>query len=590
MFFMSNQTKNIQASPNSRREYMEIFYYKNKLRYILAIVTLIILCLMELFVANIMQLLTDVAVEKNMEKLVLFILLSILYIIVLSIMQTVHIKTKFSFVKKAMYQYKKKTFSKISEKNVSSFHKENTGSYISSLTNDVNSIETNYLFSNLDIIKNILLVIGALFMMFYYDWTFTIVVVISSFFPLIVSTLLGNRIIEKEKIVSNQNEIFVSLVKDLLSGFSVIKGFRAEREVTAIFLEKTKELEDAKYKRRMVASIVGIIATILSFIAEIIVFIYGAWLAINGNISVGVMIAFIQLMNYIIGPVSQLPTLISNRKSALALMDKFILLSSYNQIKEGKYEIEKVEQDIVFDHVQFGYSDEDVLKDINVRFEKGNSYAIVGSSGSGKSTLLNMILGSFDNYRGKISIDNIDLKDIKRSSLYNVVSMVQQNVFIFNDSIIDNITMFKDFEQSKIMDAILQSGLKELVKEKGDHYLCGENGVNLSGGEKQRISIARGLLKGASVLLLDEATSALDTTIAKNIENAILDIDGVTRIVVTHRLDKELLRRYNKIIVMRNGRIEEIGNLKELLERKSYFYELLDITNEEDSSITKINE
>lgn len=178
-----------------------------------------------------------------------------------------------------------------------------------------------------------------------------------------------------------------------------------------------------------------------------------------------------------------------------------------------------MEKAIVFDHVQFGYSNEDVLKNINVTFEKGKSYAIVGSSGSGKSTLLNMILGTFDNYNGKISIDNIDLKDMKRSSLYNVVSMVQQNVFIFNNSIIDNITMFKEFEQFRIINAMEQSGLKELVQKKGDHYLCGENGINLSGGEKQRISLARCLLKGASVLLLGEATSALDAVTAKNIEN-----------------------------------------------------------------------
>ncbi len=582
---MNQNKNNVVVSKSELKEYFKVFYQGNKIRYFITIIVLVLFCLMQIFVANIMQLLTDVAVTRDMEKLISFILLSIIYILLLATIQTVNMKVKYPFLKKAMNEYKKKAFVNITKKNVSCFNMENTGSYISVLTNDANSIEENYLYANLDIIKNIVLATGALSMMFYYNWSLTLVVLISSFIPLIVSTTLGSSVVDKEKMVSNQNESFVALTKDLLSGFSVIKGFSAEQEITNLFINSSAKLEDSKCKRRTASAMVGIVATVLSFIAEISVFIYGAWLVIDGKISVGVMIAFVQLMNYIVEPISQLPTLIANRKSAIALIEKFILLTNRNQIIDGTKEVKKIEKGIIFENVRFAYSDEEVLKNINFSFEKGKSYAIVGSSGSGKSTLLNMILGSYDSYDGQIRIDDIELKDMKRNSLYNLVSMIQQNVFIFNNSIEDNITMFKKFDKQKIANVIEQSGLIEVMKEKGDNYLCGENGINLSGGEKQRISIARSLLKDTSVLLMDEGTSSLDAMTAKNVENAILDINEVTRIVVTHRLDEELLRRYDNVIVMRNGKIEEVGIFDELLAKRGYFFELYDIVNNSSSSI-----
>ena len=169
------------------------------------------------------------------------------------------------------------------------------------------------------------------------------------------------------------------------------------------------------------------------------------------------------------------------------------------------------------------------------------------------------------------------MKDISLDSLYDVVSVIQQNVFLFNKSIKDNITMFKEFNIDKVERAINISGLLNLISEKGLDYKCGEEGANLSGGEKQRISIARCLLRETPILLMDEATAALDNQTSFQIENDILSISGLTRIIITHKLEETLLDKYDEIVVLKEGQVEEKGTFKELMELRGYFYSLYNV-------------
>jgi ABC-type multidrug transport system fused ATPase/permease subunit len=187
-------------------------------------------------------------------------------------------------------------------------------------------------------------------------------------------------------------------------------------------------------------------------------------------------------------------------------------------------------------------------------------------------------MASHCGYTGSICYDEADLRQISSESLYEMVSVVQQNVFIFNASIRDNITMFSEFPSEEVDRAIALSGLSQLIAERGKDYLCGENGSGLSGGEKQRISIARSLLKKSQVLLIDEATAALDTQTAFHIFNAVLDLKSLTRIVVTHALDENLLKRYDCVLALKNGRIAESGSFDALMEQKGYFYSLYTVS------------
>ncbi len=262
-----------------------------------------------------------------------------------------------------------------------------------------------------------------------------------------------------------------------------------------------------------------------------------------------------------------------------ALIAKLAESLASNVRENGEIEKRELQKKITVKDLTFAYEDEkNVLNHVNFIFEAGKSYCLVGASGSGKSTLLNLLMASHHNYSGSIHYDEAELKSVQSEALYDMISVIQQNVFIFNASIRDNITMFSDFPREAVDKAIEMSGLTQLIRERGEDYLCGENGCGLSGGEKQRISIARSLLKQSHVLLVDEATAALDQKTAFQVANAILNLEGLTRIVVTHTLEETLLQRYDCILSLKNGCIAESGTFRELMERKGYFYSLYTVS------------
>lgn len=257
----------------------------------------------------------------------------------------------------------------------------------------------------------------------------------------------------------------------------------------------------------------------------------------------------------------------------------FPVIKSFRAEKEAIESFQKenrlLEEGIRVENLSYAYEeDKPVLQSVSQNFEAGKSYAIVGASGSGKSTLLSLLMGSSDAYEGSIFFDGKELKQMQSDSLYELMTMVRQSVFIFNDTIRNNITMLREFPDTQVESVIRQSGLAALIADKGEDYVCGENGNGLSGGEKQRISIARALLRGAPVMLVDEATAALDAATAYEVTSAILAIEAFTRIVVTHRLEEALLKRYDEILVMKSGKICEKGSFAELMAQKGLFYSL----------------
>lgn len=516
---------------------------------------------------------TSVTLKNMAEISILFVLLCIFLGLLDYIAQP-------RYLKRAITQYKNFAFKKLTEKNISSFKDENCATYISTLSNDINNIETNYLSQQLTMITKIITFIGAIAMMLYYSPLLTLITAIITTLPLIASILTGNRLQVIEGKVSDKYKEYTSALADCLNGFTVVKSFKAEKEVANLFERDNKQLEDEKYKCRRIESMIHLIGSTTGIVAQLGVFLIGTYLSTNNqSLTGGTVILFVNLMNFVIDPIAQLPGLLSQRKASLALIDKLADSLNKNSEVSGDKVITQLDEGIKLDDVSFGYeSNKDVLHNISFNFEKGKSYAIVGSSGSGKSTLLNLLTGINSNYYGRIMFDNIEMKEISPKSLYDIVGLIQQNVFVFNASIIDNITMFRDFSTEDVDDAIKKSRLNELIETKTKQYLCGENGKNLSGGEKQRISVARSLLKNSSVLLADEITSALDKDTAYHVTKDILSLKGITRIIVTHALDEEVLKDFDKIIVMKNGTIVEADSFDNLMNEKGYFSALYTVS------------
>lgn len=483
------------------------------------------------------------------------------------------------FIERAMRQYKDFAFQKLTEKSISSFRDESTAAYLSALTNDASSIETDYLAQQLSLITKAVTFLGALSLMLWYSPLMSLIAVGLTALPLIASLLTGNKLEATERRVSDRSKDFTAALGDCLSGFSVVKSFKAEKEIFRLFAANNKALEREKFSKRRIKIIVGMIGAVTGIFAQLGVFLIGAYLSLSGHgLTPGVVIMFVNLMNFMIQPIAELPGLLASRRAALGLIGKLASALEKNPTPAGNVEISRLENGIRLENVSFSYDGaQNTLHDISVVFEAGKAYAIVGGSGSGKSTLLNLLMAASVNYSGKILLDDTELRNVAPEALYELFSVIQQNVFVFNASIRDNVTMFRGFGQTELDEAIAHAHLNGLLAERGENYLCGENGNGLSGGEKQRIAIARSLLKKSSVLLADEVTAALDAQTAHQVSSDILDLSGITRIVVTHTLEESLLRRYDSIIVLKNGRVVEIGSFAELMDKKEYFYALFTV-------------
>lgn len=570
-----------KQNKKKNREFIHQLYYKNRINFIVTIILTIAMSSLNLMISWLIQQIMDCTANQDMQALVRSAWIVIIVVVIYTIANVMYRAVYPRFLQRAMQQYRDYAFSRLTQKSLRSFSKEGTALYVSALTNDCTSIENNYLAATFTLIELLFCFLGALIMMLYYSPVMLVLAVALSFLPVAVSMTAGNRLTEQEKEISKKNERFVSIVNELLSGFPVIKSFRAEAQASRLFSQRNEQAEEAKKNKRRTEQLISLLANDAGIIAQMGIFLAGAWLAIsNKGVTAGVVIVFVQLMNYILNPISQVPLLWSNRKAAIALMEKLSDALSENVREEGREKLNVFSEKIEVKDLTYGYEPESpVLKDLDVQFDAGKSYAIVGGSGSGKSTLLNLLMGSSSNYQGEICIDSVSIKNIESESLYQLMTSVQQNVFVFNDTIRNNVTMFHEFSDKEVTLALERSGLSEFIEKRGEDFVCGENGANLSGGERQRISIARALLRKSPILLVDEATAALDAATARAVSFSILNLVGMTRIVVTHRLEEAILRRYDKILVMKNGTICEQGNFDTLMQQKGQFYSLFQIAH-----------
>ncbi len=556
------------------------FFYKNIPNFCLAVFAALAAGSLNLILSWIIQQLMDTAAGKSGAlSFRTLLLISAGFVLLCAGLSLLNYASQPRFLERAMRQYKDFAFKKLIGKSISSFRDESAAGYLSALTNDAASIETNYLAQMLAMITKAVTFVGALLLMCRYSLLMTAIAAGLTVLPMIASLLTGNRLQAVESRVSERNGEFTAALSDCLAGFTVVKNFRAEREIFRLFAQSNKALEHEKFTGRRIKTLVGMIGAVTGIFAQLGVFIAGVYLSMKGgSMTPGAVVLFVNLMNFIISPIAELPGLLACRKAALGLVDKLAAALERSSSREGSETLNKLENGIRLENVSFAYEPgKTVLHGINAEFEAGRAYALVGGSGSGKSTLLNLLMAAETNYSGHILADGIELSDISTESLYGTMAAIQQNVFVFNASIKDNVSMFRDFPKTEMDEAIARAHLGALIRERGEDYLCGENGSGLSGGEKQRISIARSLLKKSSVLLADEVTAALDAQTAHRVSSDILDLQGITRIVVTHTLEESLLRRYDKIFVLRGGRIEEAGSFADLMANKGYFYALFTV-------------
>lgn len=556
------------------------FYNKNKFNLVMTLILQVIVAIINISLAYFVMTLIDAMETRNMTTFITSMKLMVVILTSFLISSFLMKFFKNIYIRKALSQFKNYVFERILDKSIGEFSSGSSGKFISAFSNDINQIENNYLNGNVMIFYYIVMLLITLMAMAWVNLTIMICVVIACSIPISISCIFGEKLVAKEKTTSDENASFVDQIKDLLNGFFVIKSFKAEKEVLTLFGSQNITLEETKRGRRDATDTMLIAGQASSFLVICVIFVLGIYFTFNGIMSIASVVACVQLSNYILDPIKQLVSLMSNRKASLSLIEKIGEAINIKEVPDERIRLDSIERNITLKDVCLEFDNgKVVLNNINISFEKGKKYAIVGQSGCGKSTLLRLLLGYFNNYEGKIYFDEKELDTINLDSLYDIVSVIQQNVFLFDRNIEDNITMFKKFEESKMERAINLAGLNNFIKEKGPNYRCGESGSNLSGGEKQRISIARCLIRETPVLLMDEATAALDNATAFQVENEILKLDTLTRIIVTHKLEQKLLERYDKIIVLKDGMVAEQGSFQQLMDKKKYFYSLYNVSS-----------
>ena len=522
----------------------------------------------------------DSGMSQNKEALTQAVLVGATVIFIYAGLNFISLRLKNKLVRQIMSRYKIKVFQSILDRDYRDFSKEKSGKFISVLTENMKKIEQDYLHQYFNISKNLSLMIFSLLAMFIGNWFLTLLVIIASIIPMMISGFIGQKSASLQNSAMIADQKYLAKVKDILAGFLVIKSFNVKDAIFEDYSHESENLDEIYFIKGKFDVLANVISQLSGMIVFLVAFGGGMYLVFNGYTTIGSVTAIVQLVNFVVMPLNEIGMGMSKFREGQATLNAFEV-KDVTGLQTGETK-EYFDDVISFSNIDFSYpnTEEKIFNHLSLKIQKGEKIAIVGMSGSGKSTLLNLLLRFYDVTSGHILIDNQDIQAISAESLYNLMTIVQQDVYIFDDTLRANITLNQSFTDEEINQAVQQSGLESYVleNESGLQTLCGENGSNLSGGQKQRLSIARALIRKTPILLLDEATSSLDNQVTTEIENSILDIQDLTALVVTHKLNENILKRYDRILFMKAGVIVEDGSFSDLMDRRGEFYKLFELS------------
>ena len=582
-----------------RNPLSQSFFEGNRKNLFMAVLGTTVLSVGILSVPQLMQILIDFLSGNRRYSMHQIVLMAIAVLLMVSFsgLCTYYFRTKFST--KAVLQYRKTAYHYLSKKKVTEFYGQNTAVYLSALNTDLQKIKEDFL-DQIPILSQIVICgIGAVLVMIRYNFFLAMMACLISLIPFFAALFSGRNMEKIEENLSKENAEYLAFLKDFAVGFTIIKSYKVEGIFSALHDKICQKVERRMEEREKCVEKINYFAAISGYITQFAILLLCAVVAYRSkSISVGTVLAFSRLINYIIDPVTELPGMLSKARTAYALSEQFwekigkgeqeeqqqksgeIVQDGYHQHTdtaphEKALPIPSLQGDICFSHLSFSYTSErQVLKDFTLRVKEGEKLILLGASGSGKSSILKLLMGIEGSQRGEISIGNRQLSTLSEESLFRSISYIQQEVFIFDGSIYENITLFQKYSEEEMELAIEKSGLKNLISEKGLDYPCGENGAALSGGERQRINIARSLLRKTPILLADEITAALDKENSYLVLDSLLSLENITEILVLHDLDSRILSRVDRICVLKEGEIVEEGIFSELMEKKGYFYSL----------------
>lgn len=481
---------------------------------------------------------------------------------------------------KITYDFRKEIQAKISRLPIKYFDKQTYGEVLSRITNDVDTVSQSLNQSMTQIITSITTILGILIMMLTISWLLTLVAIV----VLPISFVLISIIVKKsQKLFKRQQDTLAEInghIEEMYAGHNIVKVFNGEERALKKFNLINEDLYDSGWKSQFLSGLLFPIMNILGNVGYVAIAVLGGWLAIKGTINIGDIQAFMQYMQQFTQPITQTANVTNVLQSTAAAAERiFEFLDEEEEIENVKDPIvlSSVKGDVEFKNVKFGYSSKKiVIKDFSATIKAGQKIAIVGPTGAGKTTIVNLLMRFYDVDSGSISIDGIDIRDMRREDLRRMFGMVLQDTWLFKGTIKENISYGSlNAQESDIINAAKAAHADHFIHSLPDGYemVINEEADNISQGEKQLITIARAMLENPPMLILDEATSSVDTRTEILIQDAMERLmEGKTTFVIAHRLST--IKKSDLILVMDEGNIVEKGNHEELLKKNGFYASL----------------
>lgn len=532
------------------------------------------------------QLASDVAKSSSLTSVdisfgaIIKIVLSLVVIyIIKTVAQMISVVYLTNAIQQAMEDLRNALQNKIRKLPVRYFDNHHFGDVLSRITNDVDAISNALQQSFTQIVSGVLTVTLALTMMYMINPKMAIIGTMIIPLSLLVTKLVVGK---SQKLFKNQQDALGELnstVTEMYTGYNEILLYNQQVESVEKFKKINENLKENAFKAQFVSSTIAPLNALVTYLAIGAVAVVGTADVIAGTFLVGQLQAFIRYIWQINDPLSQISNLSSQIQSAFAALGRVIeLLEEPEEVPEANppKHLSEVAGNVDFEHVKFGYYEENLMKDLNVNVKSGQMVAIVGPTGAGKTTIINLLLRFYDVKGGSIKIDGVDIRDLPREELRSMFGMVLQDTWLYSGTIYDNIRYGRlDARKDEIINAAKMANVHHFIRTLPDGYNShiNEEANNISQGEKQLLTIARAILKDPQILILDEATSSVDTRLEKMLQETMQRVmKGRTSFVIAHRLST--IKSADLILVINNGDIVEQGTHEELLAKQGEYEKL----------------
>jgi ATP-binding cassette subfamily B protein len=456
------------------------------------------------------------------------------------------------------------------------FDSNNTGELLSRIIEDVDIVWDTLAFGMRVFIEAIILFLISTIIMFSINVPLTVVCLVVLLPVAYIGTIMDKKFWVVYSKISDQTAEINSIVQQDVSGIRLVKAFAREKYEISKLLKVNREFFNLNVEQAKIVGTYGPIIELLTNTAPILMIIYGGYLCIQENLSLGSLVAFTSYifnLSWCVRNLGSLINLLSQNKASMGKISNILNRKPKIVSKENSYNPDKVKGDILFKNVSFSYNNVEVLHDINLNIPAGSSVAIMGTTGCGKSTLISLIGRYYDVTNGEILVDNVNVKDWNLEALRSHISIVFQDTFLFSDTIKNNIDFGSYKSEGELIKAVTDSCSHSFIEEMPDGFetIIGERGLGLSGGQKQRLSIARAIVRKSPILILDDSTSALDMeTEYKVLQNLKNNKTQTTTFIIAHRISG--VKDADIILFMKDGKIVEKGNHASLINANGYYY------------------